>query len=116
MREKKFKVWDNVDFMSAPFTLQDLQERKVQFTKDCIELEFTGLLCHGNEVYEGDLLQRDSSAGKGTVIGEVYFDEGQFRIKWYPKEKGWNNSLYIHLDDCEYIGSKFQNPELLDNL
>jgi hypothetical protein len=55
MREIKFKVWDNVDFMSAPFTLQDLQLKKIQFTSDCQIIQFTGLKDKKNvDCYEKD--------------------------------------------------------------
>ena len=56
-REIKFRVWDNVDYMSTPFTLHDLQMRKVMFTQDCILMQFTGLLDkNGKEIYEGDVV------------------------------------------------------------
>ncbi|WP_339612100.1 hypothetical protein [uncultured Planktosalinus sp.] len=43
MREIKFRVWDNVDYMSNPFTLQDLQKGKIGFTDECKVMEYTGL-------------------------------------------------------------------------
>lgn len=43
MREIKFRVWDNVDCMSGPITLQDLQDGRIQFTSDCPIMQFTGL-------------------------------------------------------------------------
>ena len=56
-REIKFRVWDNVDYMSSPFTLQDIQDKKIQFTSDCHVMQFTGLLDkNGKECYEGDIV------------------------------------------------------------
>lgn len=113
-REIKFKVWDsklniwinNIGMMKNNVLTHGNERLQV--------LQFTGLNNkNGEEIYEGDVLRRDSSDGKGLVLGEVYFEEGEFRIKWHPKEKGWNNSLYIHAEDCELIGNKFQNPDLL---
>jgi uncharacterized phage protein (TIGR01671 family) len=57
MREIKFRVWDNVDYMSSPFTLNDILSRKVEFTSDCKVMQFTGLFDkNGNEIYEGDII------------------------------------------------------------
>ena len=63
--------------------------------------------------YEGDIIERDASDGKGKVKGVIVFEEGQFRVAWFDKNKGWNNSLYIHLQDSKIIGKTYENPELL---
>lgn len=141
-RRIKFRIWDNENnrwyepiYEAYAGRLEDLSlspsgqlcmrrfkdgthiEESVHesiFPERFIYQQFTGLLCHGDEVYEGDLLQRSSSTGKGTVIGEVYFDEGQFKIKWHPKERGWNSYLYIHLPECEIIGNIYEHSNLLN--
>ena len=43
MKEIKFRVWDNVDFMSKPFTLYGLQAGLVQFTHDCLVMQYAGI-------------------------------------------------------------------------
>ena len=75
-REIKFRAWDNVDFMSRQFTLQDVQERKIEFTLDCVVMQFTGLKdSKGVEIYEGDILQSErNDAYKYYVV----FEDGSF--------------------------------------
>ena len=75
-REIKFRAWDNVDFMSSQFTLQDVQERKIEFTLDCVVMQFTGLKdSKGVEIYEGDILQSErNDAYKYYVV----FEDGSF--------------------------------------
>jgi len=65
------------------------------------------------DAYEGDIIERDASDGKGKVRGLIVFEQGQFRVNWFDKNKGWNNSLYLHLEDSKIIGNVCQNPELL---
>jgi len=131
-REIKFRAWDkdkNVfiptdvwaiitnDFMALGVMIKDWEnykEGEYLYDNSQSVMQFTGLLDkNGKEIYEGDILERSSSDGKGNVMGRVYFDEGQFRIAWQPKEKGWNNTLYVHLDGCYLIGNIYENPELI---
>lgn len=107
-REIKFRVWDKVDYMSSPFTLQDLQLKKVEFTSDCPVMQFTGLKDkNGKEVYEGDILQSiatkikyevvfsSKGAFSGEAIGTSHFSPGMWKTT------------------AEIIGNIHQNPELL---
>lgn len=106
-REIKFKVFDNVDYMSNPFTLQDIQDKKIQFTKDCILMRFTGLLDkNGVEIYEGDLLHRHLG-----VYWEVRFTNSS----WIGHPK---NECGLWLDakqfsEAEIIGNVYEHPHLL---
>ena len=57
-REIKFRIWDNVDYMTSPFTLYDIQSGRIKFTKNGLTImQFTGLHDKsGVEIYEGDLI------------------------------------------------------------
>jgi hypothetical protein len=102
-REIKFRVWDNVDYRSTPFTLQDLQDKTIQFTNDCKVLQYTGLKDkNGKEIYEGDIVRyyttyRTTQTHTGDNIpngsytepmepgikcteGEVIFKDGMFQL------------------------------------
>lgn len=122
-REIKFRAWDNVDYMSSPFILQDVQSRKIEFTSDCVVMQFTGLNdIKGNEVCEGDLLGiGDSTFGfitnqdNETVYYEVKTEgcdyilyRNDIQLTWgrlsRVEELGWN---------CTILGNIYQNPELL---
>lgn len=110
MKDLKFRVWDNVDYMSNTFTLSDVQERKIQFTKDCKVMLFTGLYdANGDEIWEGDILyytidvydQDEPEEFKEVVI----FSDGQFCIE--------HNELSAMHKKCTVIGNEYQNPKLL---
>jgi YopX protein len=109
-RTIKFRAWDNVDYMSNPFTLQDIQEGKIQFTSDCKVMQFTGLLDkNGKEIYEGDLISYDTN---DLCIVE-YVDCGFMRhvVRWDLRHQYYpfrSHHKYI------VIGNLFENPELLN--
>ena len=76
-------------------------------------MQFTGLKDkHGKEIYEGDIVERNASNGRGNVRGVIIFLEGEFRIEWHGKGQ-WNGILHIHAKDCEITGNIHSNPELL---
>jgi len=100
-REIKFRVWDNVDYMSTPFTLKDIQEVKIQFTSDCQVMQFTGLYDKNNTpIYEGDI---DSISG-GTV---------EFNVDTCCYVLRRPNTTFIRLDvrkdNIEIIGNIYEN-------
>lgn len=76
-------------------------------------MQFTGLFDPNDaEAYEGDIIERASSTGKGKVRGVIIFEEGQFRVKWKGRGQ-WNNCLHIHLKESDIIGNIYETPELL---
>lgn len=126
----KFRVWDKVDYMSAPFTLQEWQLKTIQFTSDCPVMQFTGLTDkEGIEIYEGDLL-REPAEDEWDKINyscfEVFFHDGDANSDY---NIGYSmNRMHNHGSICGgYIpsfkpkttskmivfGNIYQNPELL---
>ena len=118
MRKIKFRVWDNVDYMSQPFTLGELQSGSIQFTSECPVMQFTGLSdSKGVEIYEGDII--------GSKEGDVNLHYiSHHKIVWHDSglmgKQICSNSSYIGIDywtqghkGYVVIGNIYQNPELL---
>lgn len=116
-REIKFKVWDNVDYMSTPFTLIDLQLKKVQFTHDCQIMQYTGTKDNkGKEIYEGDIVKGFINRWD-FVEGVGYFEESISVIEYevigfgIRDDSESNSWMWGHF---EVIGNIYENPELLN--
>lgn len=121
-REIKFRAWDNVDYMSSPFTLKDIQEGKIQFTEEAKIMQFTGLRDkNGKEIYEGDILElkyplssRDGDDWDDYKLIRVAitFQSGSF---WFTCE-GFTDCNWHFYNESErqIIGNIHENPELLN--
>lgn len=74
-REIKFRAWDSVDYMSNPFTLQDIQQKKIEFGVGVTLLQFAGLKDNnGKEIYEGNVYRDEFSVDDENGLDErIYF-------------------------------------------
>lgn len=108
MREIKFKVWDGVDYMSRPFTLDNIQRRRIEFTSDCVLLQLTGVLDrNGKELYEGDIIAWEYNDFAEKCVSPIRYNSnmGCFDI---PMDNDGQRPLPF-----EILGNIYQNPELL---
>ena len=109
----KFRVWDNVDYMSTPFTLEDLQSDKIEFTSDCPIMQFTGLLDKAKtEIYESDILRWKFN--DEDRLYEVFWDDtcGRWLVKNLHDKTDITHIL--HDSFTEVVGNKYSTPELLN--
>lgn len=118
MREIKFRVWDGVGYMSASFTLFDVQSKYVQFTSDCVLMQYTGVKDkYGKEICEGDILFEQyedimEETGFGQIKVAVGFANGSFG--WIGENtKELHSFLEFPTNEAEIIGNIYENPELL---
>lgn len=120
MREIKFRVWDNVDYMSSPFSIKDVQLKVIQFDSDLPIMQFTGLEDKNDqEIYEGDILDTGEtrhrpSWRKGHNYHVVCFSSGCFTAKGWNGEIEVSPSLSVLNHKSTVIGNIYENPELLN--
>lgn len=125
MRELKFRVWDNVDYMATGFTFQHIIDSTIQFTPECIVMQFIGLKDkNGKEIYDGDLMvdyypvdEEDLSKGYNeSYLPVVWSDK---KLKWcvdasFSKDGSFLTSLVKYFGEfLEVKGNIYQNPELI---
>lgn len=125
-RTIRFRAWHS-EFGEMVYSSDDYEYGKREFTPFLFEtgfsdyskdewqiMQFVGLTdILTKDAYEGDIIERSASDSKGKVRGVIVFENGQFCVNWFDKNKGWNKSLYLHLGDSKIIGNICQNPELL---
>ncbi len=104
MREIKFRAWDNVNYMSTPFTFMEIQSGIIGFTSEAIIMQYTGLKDkNGKEIFEGD------------IINAKWKDGQHIGIEKCPNIIPNGFHFYEEMDDidCEVIGNIYENHELL---
>lgn len=118
-REIKFRAYGS-EYMSNPFTLYDIQRKKVEFTEEVIIMQYTGHKDRNEiEVYEGDIVK------VGGLVEAVEIIDGIlccYSHEIYGKRDSISvdDENDITVCDSEYfkpykvIGNIHQNPELLN--
>ncbi len=120
MREIKFRAWDNVDYMSSAFTLNDLQKKKIVYTDDVSLMQYTDIKDKtGKEIYEGDVLNH-KTGNRLDGKWEVLWDDGCWRLyREYDVQPDGTVRRQLHFltrtqaKTFEVIGNIYANPELI---
>ncbi len=121
-REIKFRVWDGVNYMSKPFTLLNIQNKRIEFSTKLPVMQYAGLKDkNGKEICEGDLLKETAPRGYKYRVFAV---EGGFAVNTHQDDFNKENIIFYEglsdrqnagwIQSCEIIGNIYENPELLN--
>lgn len=111
MREIKFRAWSNQykiwwEVVTINFSTQEVLLPDGEWYHYDILFQFTGLLDkRGEEIYEGDVIEWESSGEKSRMVMEVKRDKLGCQVRTIP---------YINATS-EVIGNIYENPELLSD-
>jgi uncharacterized phage protein (TIGR01671 family) len=123
-REIKFRVWDGIDYMSTPFTLKDLQDRKIMYTDGVHVMQFTGFKDeNGKEIYESDILiDKEADEFGNDISGYLPVVFCQNTAQWcvdnsFKKDGSHlvNIVEYLGIEHLEVVGNIYENPLVLEN-
>ena len=130
MKEIKFRIWNGTemiyDIVAGKFGTfyvnpengdglnpEDSASLSVNTTKypDIPLMQFTGLVDkNGKEIYDGDILKTETDKAMIVKWNEKFASWCLLRIDWaFPHYFGES----CESEDCEIIGNKYQNQELL---
>lgn len=110
MNKLRFKAWDNIDYMSKPFSLMDMRKGKIECTDEVTILQYSGFQdSEGTDIYEGDIVYvAGFSHGAKVLVHPAYGSEfeditGTYRTMIIA---------YSENDIGKILGNIYQNPEL----
>jgi hypothetical protein len=117
----RFRAWDNKHrkmLTSGAFAVQCGEARteemynlhggfELRHNRNLILMQSCGLLdAKGKEIFEGDILEWDGSAG--------HWDKEWFCVEWSAENHGWStNRQHFLIRECSVVGNIYENPELL---
>lgn len=111
MREIKFRFWNKSLRTMIPWESLSGQILSFTFNSHLLPLQYTGLKdMNGNEIYEGDILRKDS------FVRTIEWSAPQYVVK--PVDR-WSIDHDIKPTPIYYsgyhevIGNIYENPELL---
>lgn len=110
MNKIRFKAWDNIDYMSKPFSLMDIQEDRIKGTSEVTVLQYSGFQdSKGNDIYEGDIVYVAGFSRKAKAI--ITHEHGSE----FEDLNGCHRSMInaaAENDIGEILGNIYQNPEM----
>ena len=110
MNKLRFKFWDNIDYMSSPCTILQLQHGKIQACSDITVLQNSGFQdSTGNDIYEGDIVYVAGFSHRAKVI--ITPDHGVE----FEDAIGYHRSALnatVERDIGKILGNIYQNPEM----